>query len=335
MRRQKIDLKQIVDRDNLLIAAHRAARGKRRRNEVADFFNSLEDQLTDVTNRITHGNIPSSDYRVFHIHDPKPRTIHAPVFKDRVIHHAIMNHIGPTLDRTLVDSSFACRTDKGALAAVHAAQSALRRHSWYTKIDISGYFDHIDHETLKALLRRRFKGSVGLSLLDKIIDSFCVEEGCGLPIGTLTSQHFANFYLDGADRYIREKINACEHVRYMDDIVWWASSRLQAKEQLAQVKAYLYQERRLDVKPSFQIQRSSRGLKFCGYRILPYTLRLTARRKRRYQERRLAWEDAWNKGLISPTGLQQSYAGVHAITCHANALGWRQQQLIRYPAPNV
>lgn len=335
MRRTRIDPALAAAYDNLADAAVKAARGKRGQPEVRRFFERFDDQIGALAGALLTGEIPLDGYRCFRVYDPKPRLIHAPSFRDRVVHHALLNLMIDTFECTEVRSSFACRPGKGVLAAAQAAQKAIRRYPWYVKIDIHGYFDHIDQRLLLELLARRFKGREGLALLRRILASYQTQPGKGLPIGTLTSQHFANFYLDGLDRCLLEALGATAHVRYMDDIIWWCDGRDQAKAQLAAVCEYAKQQRLLDVKANPQINRSARGVTFCGYRILPGALRLSRRRRRCYALGRTKWESAWRRGEITAMDLQAGYAAVHSIVTHAASRNWRREGLRRFPAPEV
>lgn len=193
----------------------------------------------------------------------------------------------------------------------------------------------IDHAILLDLLARRFKGRDGLALLARILDSYHTQPGKGLPIGTLTSQHFANFYLDGLDRFLLETLGVQAQVRYMDDILWWCKNRLEARSQLAAVREFVFAHRRLAVKANPQINRSPRGVTFCGFRILPGALRLSRRRRQCYQRGRARWEAAWLRGEISARQLQAGYAAIHSIVVHGDTQGWRREQLLRFPAPEV
>jgi hypothetical protein len=252
-----------------------------------------------------------------------------------VFHHAVIALAGPVLDRALTPTTFACREGMGKHAAAWQVQRQLRRFPWYVKIDIRHYFDEIDHAMLHGLLQRRFKGRAFLALLRRIIGSYHVTPGKGLPIGSLTSQHFANYYLDGMDRYILERLRVSAQVRYMDDIVWWCESRECVRETLRQVREYARDVRLLTVKDNTQINRSARGVTFCGFRITPGKLRLSRRRRRRYQERRRYWERAYLEGRIDAMTLQRAYDAVHAITLPAQAIGWRRENLARFPALDV
>jgi len=331
MKRSPVGLDAVADWHNLAAAFHRAARGKRSRPEVQRFAANLERELARLCREILAGTVAVGRGRRFRIHDPKPRLIHAPCFRERVLHHALMANVGPVLDRTLVDDTYACRVGKGALAVVQRAQHHARRWSWWAKIDIRAYFANIDHRILKDLLARRFKAPSLLRLMDRIIDAGADTPGKGLPIGALTSQQFANFYLAGLDRHLLEYCHVRGYVRYMDDIVWWGESRAAVRAALAEARIYATEHLALEVKEPTQIGRSAQGLSFCGYRILPGCLRLSRRRKDRYSACRRHWEDAYAAGLIDARTLQAGYAGARAITLHADAIAWRREQLRRVP----
>jgi RNA-directed DNA polymerase len=200
MKRLHISLADIAAYDNLVLAVWKAAQGKRTRPEVAHFLAHLDSNLQQLASDIIEGNAPYGRYRQFYIHDPKLRLIHAACFEDRVLQHALMNLAEPVFERTLASSSYACRPNKGVHKAVYQVQKNLQCLPWYVKVDIHHYFPSIDHNILIEILAKRFKGREILDLLKRIIDSYEAQPGKGLPIGSLTSQHFANYYLDGADR---------------------------------------------------------------------------------------------------------------------------------------
>ncbi len=340
MRRTAIYLDDVAERDHLAWAFWRAALGKRHRPEVQRFAANLDRELDAMRARILDGTVAVGHYHRFEIRDPKPRTIHAPAFPERVLHHALMAHLEPVFERGMVDDTFACRPGKGSWAAVLRAQQHSRRWRWYLKVDVRSYFASIDHVALKALIRRRIKGAGVLALVDRIVDAYRSAPGRGLPIGALTSQHFANLYLAGLDRHLLEvsrlpASGGTERVgglvRYMDDVVVWHRNRSSLRWALADARRYAQERLRLELKPDWQLQRSSRGLPLCGYRVYPGTLRLTARRRRRYRQARQRWERAYRDGRVDAAGLQAGYASALAITHGADAVAWRRRELAARP----
>jgi hypothetical protein len=325
------EIAAIADWDNLAAAFHAAARGKRVGPAVCAFEAGLERELVDMRSAILDGSIRPEPMESFWIRDPKRRLIHAPGFRDRVLHHAIMARVGPVLEQSLVFDAYACRKGKGALAAVRRCQQHARRFPIYVKSDIRAYFASIDHAVLCGQLARRLKDRGVLALLGRIVAAYETAPARGLPIGALTSQHFANLYLTDLDRFLLETLKVRGMTRYMDDVIWWRDDVESARADLAAVRAFAGERLRLQIKPSVQIGRAEEGVMFCGFRVRPGSLGLSRRRRERYAAGRRRWEAAWLAGRIDAAGLQAGYAATLAITAHSDAAAWRRGQLARRP----
>jgi RNA-directed DNA polymerase len=163
--------------DNLRLAVVRALRGKRDRLDARRFVSRLDANLANLRGQLLAGTVALGCFRQFVIHDPKERIITAPCFRERVLHHAVMNVCEPYLDRWLIDDTFACRRGKGRIAAVLRARCFAQRFPFFLKLDIRKYFDSVPHAELAARLRRRFKDERLLQLLERVIAS--MGEGKG------------------------------------------------------------------------------------------------------------------------------------------------------------
>ena len=333
MKRSGISVTEVADWHNLSAAFHRAQRGKREQADVQAFSSDLYQQLALLQEQLLNGTYIPGNYKSFHISDPKPRIIHAPCFRDRVLHHGLMRQAGPVIDRSLVYDNYACRINKGSLAAVQRCQQHINRYDWYAKVDMRSYFASIDHAVLKQMLRQRFKNIPLLHLFDCIIENFSVSPGKGLPIGALSSQYFANFYLSALDRQLLESCQVQGMIRYMDDVVWFDQDKAAIQSTLAQINCFVQEFLKLSIKPEVQINRSSGGVTICGYRVTRNGLRLSKRRRKLYADCRARWENAYASGQISAAELQNGYASALGMTIHAQAVGWRKQQLQRCPMP--
>lgn len=331
MKRTRICLDEIAEIQNLVSAFQKAAKGKRHRRNVQLFLENFDENCNTLGRDIRAGLLPYGRFRTFRIFDPKERLIHAACFEDRVFNHAFMNLAGFTLEKAMTPYSYACRPDMGVHRAIQKVQQHLRQYAFYVKVDIAGYFASINHVLLMNVLQRKCKGAECHAQLQRVLDCFEKETGRGLPIGSLTSQYFANYYLDGLDRMLADHSLVRAQVRYMDDIIWWCDTRQQARKMLDIVREWLCTKRDLVLKPDVQIQLSKQGVSYCGFRILRGTIRISRRRKRSYQKRRQYWERLYLDGMLDASGLQRAYASVHAITSGADSREWRKENLLRHP----
>ncbi len=324
MKRVRTDIEDVASFNNLCLAAVNAGKGKRGRRVVKKLFDNFYENIAALREDVLLNNAPYGKYKVFSIFGPKKREIYAPCFRDRIVHHALINLAGPVIDRALVSTTYACREGKGPLEAVSMVQNYIRKYPWFVKIDIRRYFDSIDHRILKNLLQRKIKGYRVSDLMGRIIGSYQTIPGKGLPIGALTSQYFANYYLNNVDRFILGQKKVTAHTRYMDDIVWWCRDREAAKETYKRIKGYIERTVLLEIKENYQINRSVNGLTFCGFRIFADSMRLTRRKKVRFSRRLSRWESAFLHGLIHENKLQSAYSSVHSIVSNANSEEWRK-----------
>ncbi len=172
MRRVNHLFDQIADRDNLRLAVHKALRGKRSKGDARAFVARLDDNLNEMRAALLADDFPVGLYHQFTIFDPKERLISAPCFRERVLHHAIMNVSEPVFERWLISDTFACRKKKGRIAALQRARVFSRRFPFFLKMDIRKYFDSISHPLLIARLHRLFKDRRLLELLERVIAAY-------------------------------------------------------------------------------------------------------------------------------------------------------------------
>jgi retron-type reverse transcriptase len=206
---------QLCSWDNLLLAYRKAAKGKRGHPDVAAFEYRLEDNLLQLQRELLEKSYQPGEYHSFYIHDPKKRLISAAPFRERVVHHALCNLIEPLFERSFIFDSYANRIGKGTHRALDRAQQFARRYPYVLPCDIRQFFPSIDHAILREILARKMDDADVLWLVDRILasgagvlseeyemawfpgdDLFAVTRPRGLPIGNLTSQFWANCYLN-------------------------------------------------------------------------------------------------------------------------------------------
>lgn len=275
---------QVSDFQALYRAARRAARGKGGTHSAAYFLFHMEGEILALQREILDGSYTPRPYRTFYISDPKPRTISAADFRDRVAHHALCVALEPLFERASIFDSYACRPGKGSHLAVRRAQYFARRFGRFLKLDIRKFFESSDHQILKTALRRLVKDQRLLGLADRIIDHGAPGStpGKGLPIGNLTSQHFANFYLAPLDHFVKEKLRSPGYVRYMDDFLIFSDSKSFLRDAHQRIGEFVERDLKLKIKSEVTVHAPvSEGISFLGLRIWPRLIRLDASNKRR------------------------------------------------------
>ena len=257
----------IIDIDNLKVADKIAMKGKSSQYGVQQHLKNQEQNIIELNRILKEGKFVTSAYTTFTIFEPKERLIfRLPYYPDRIIHHAIMNKLEPIFVNVFTADTYSCIKGKG----IHAAQRAVKKAlldvpgtTFCLKMDIKKFYPSVNHEILKALLRRKFKDEDLLKLLDGIIDS-----AEGLPIGNYLSQYFANFYLSYFDHWLKEVKGVKYYFRYADDIVILAPEKKYLHSILGEIRSYLSDNLNLEVKHNYQVfPVAARGIDFVGYKL--------------------------------------------------------------------
>lgn len=274
-------IQKIADTDNVMFAFYKAMKGKRMSREVLLFEKNFEENVLELRNEILSGDVSVGEYEYFYIEDPKLRLICAASFKERVLHHAIMNVSHQYFERNLIETTYATRPEKGVYQAIDRARIAMRQYKYVAKFDFRKYFDSISHRILNKKLARLFKDKTLLGIMAEIIESYSKSEGKGIPIGNLTSQYFANYYLSEMDHWIKETLKVPEYIRYMDDFLAFSNDIDKIRWYVNEINDFAIGKLELALKPVV-IVLSENGIDFLGYRLFSHKILLTRRSKRRF-----------------------------------------------------
>jgi RNA-directed DNA polymerase len=319
---------KIVEPENLRLAFWKAARHKQGVEEVENFRNNLNENLLLLRQQLLDGSVPVGEYHYFTIFDPKERLICAASFRERVLHHAIMNICHPVFEDFQIYDSYATRPGKGQYAALDRARKFARTHHWYCKLDVRKYFDSIRHDILLRKLELRFKDKQVLEMFRRIISSYATGTGKGLPIGNLTSQYFANFYLGFADRFMKEQLRMKAYIRYMDDMVFFAQSREDLLHETGLFIHFLLNELGLEVKPVC-LNTLSKGMPFLGYVVFPGLLRLHKNSRKRFVQKMKKYHKNLTKDIWDEARFARHVLPLIAFTEHAATVSLRRQVLCK------
>jgi len=270
MRTYKNLYPQIYDFENLYEAYLKARRGHRYDHEVLVFTNNLDGELIQLQNELVWKTHKTGPYRRFYVHDPKTRLVAALPFRDRVLQHALCNVVEPLFERKFIFDSYACRADR----VTEFLRKATRfwPKPYCLKCDISQYFPSIRHSALLAIIRRAIACEDTIWLIREILSSWTDPADLGprgLPIGNLTSQLWANVYLDQLDHFIKEALRVKFYVRYMDDFVIIDGDKAELWQLKREIEDFLDGKLGLRLNGKTVIFPISHGVDFLGYRIWP------------------------------------------------------------------
>lgn len=319
-------ISQITEYENLLLAFWKARKGKDGRPEVEEYRSNLNARLRELKVQILNAKTNVGNYHYFTIYDPKERMICAASFQERVLHHALMSVCHPVFEDFQLCHSYATRLNKGTYAALTEAKRNQNKYGWFLKLDVRKYFDSIDHGVLKSLLTRRFKDKIVLRIFDQIIDSYHTGDGIGLPIGNLTSQYFANYYLAFADRLVKHQLKMPGYIRYMDDMVLWHNDKKVLITAGKKLSEFLDKELKLELKP-WCLNKTHHGLNIVGYKVYPEYIRLNNRSKKRFVQKMKSYWQNVETGIWTQQEYQEHVLPLLAFTKHASTHAWRSTVL--------
>lgn len=335
---------EIVDFGNLLSAAKLAQKGKRFRHNVLAFNYNLERELFKLKEELESKTYRPGPYKTFEIVEPKRRMISAAPYRDRVVHHALCNIVVPIFERTFIHDSYANRIGFGTHRALRRFTDFARSSRYILQCDIKKYFPSIDHEILKLLVRHKIKCSDTLWLIDTIIDNSNPQQSVveyfpgddllsplsrrrGLPIGNLSSQFFANVYLNGLDHFVLEQLKVSKYVRYVDDFAFCSNDRLLLQDARLALEEYLV-KLRLKIHPiKSQLFETKEGANFLGFRVFPDTIRVRQESLRRGRRRLRRLQKECTNGEIELAQLSRSVQSWVAHLEHGDTWNLRQIML--------
>jgi len=339
---------QLASWENLLLAYRRCRRRKRNKPAATAFDFAWESNLLAIQRELVSGTYRPGGYHHFFITDPKPRKISAAPFRDRVVHHALVQLLEPIFERQFIFDSYACRRGKGTHRAILRARTYLRRHPFFLKTDIVKFFPNVDHAVMRSVLAKRIADPKVMHLIDLILasgegvladqatpsyfpgdDLFAALRPTGLPIGNLTSQFFANVLLDRIDHAVKEAWQVPGYVRYADDLVLFGPDKRQLwvwqaslENELAKLRLRLHPDK-TSVNPTRQ------GVGFLGWKLSADSMRLSQSAIRRFTRRMRTLRFERRQGLRSVSHISRSLRAWLAHAQHGNSLGIRRILLRR------
>ena len=312
------------------------------------FERNIEEHIFKLHRELKNKTYRHGPYAGFWIRDPKMRHIHKALVRDRVLHHAIFRILNLIFEPIFIPTSYSCRIGKGSHKGMKKVAYMLRKESrnnmrpcYALKCDIRKFFDSVDHDILFRMLEEKIKDKDTLWLLGEVIESFLLERTGdqptlftrrkGLPIGNLTSQLFANIYMNKFDHFIKHQLKVKYYARYTDDFVVVSSDRNYLVGLLEPIQEYLAKYLALQLHPKkVSIRKYQQGIDFLGYVVLRHHISLRTKTRRRMFRKLKERVRAHKSGLISEEALLGSLRSYLGVLSHATADQLRRELLNKF-----
>lgn len=322
---------KVCDFENIHRAYKRASAARHYRDDIMHFTRYAEDNLLMLRDELKSGAYEHGKYRHFIARDSKKREIMAAPFKDRVMHHALYAVIEPVFDKRFIYDSYACRTGKGTHRALARLKQFLRRvpydRTYIFQGDIIKYFSNIHHETLLALTQRGISDPQTMRLVETVVHSANKERGVGIPIGNLTSQLFANIYLNELDQFAKHTLRTKHYIRYMDDFLILDTDKRALSAHREAMREYLHTKLRLTMhERKSTIAPVRLGVSFLGYRLLRGRIRLRTSTVKRFVRRTRYRQKQIEEGSYPQERFDAGVQSWRAYAVHADA--WRLRRIL-------
>lgn len=330
---------KVCDYKNLHLAFMKARKGKTRKFYVLEFQKDLIDNLEELKKELENEAYQPKPLKTFILRDPKTRKISKANFRDRVVHHAVINFFDPIYEKVFIYDSYANRKGKGPLAALNRLDNFIKKVSkngklasrnfdsnfvkgYCLKADIKHYFQEINHEVLINILKEKIKDEKLINLIRKILVNGKSGEGIGMPLGNLTSQFLANVYLSKLDYFVKQEIKAKYYIRYVDDFLILHESKEQLEIWETRINRFLKQELKIELHPDKSgIKPISKGIDFVGFRVFFHYKLLRKRNVKKIIAKIIKYE----LGHISYEQLMESFQGWNAYAKWANSYKLRKK----------
>lgn len=325
--------KHICAYENLKLAEKKARKRKTLKPYVIEFERELDKNLLTLQQEIRDLEYKPKPLETFIIRDPKTRKISKSDFRDRIVHHALCNIIEPIIEKRFIYDSFANRKGKGPYNAIERFEKFKRKASrnntrtcYVLKADIRHYFENVDHDILVKILSGYIPDEQTLHLVKMILDNHKTTiAGKGMPLGNLTSQFFANVYLNELDQYVKHHLKARYYIRYVDDFVILSDQREELQTHEKKIALFLWEFLSLELHPEkTKIVNTNEGVGFLGFRIFPHHKLLRKKNMGRFQKKLRSYHQRYLDSAINRNTVISSLQGWLAYSAQANTYKYRR-----------
>lgn len=299
---------EFISRENFDLAVKKAVKSKKNKKQTRVFLENKDTLIEKLRNDLIHDNFQTSKYRIFNVYEPKKREIYElPLYPDHIVHHALINVLGPIWQRRFIKDSYACIPGRGIHSAAQRAMRFVKKHKYVLQCDIRKFYPSIDHNIMMNIIAKKIHDRKILRLLKKIV--FSLPGGKNLPIGNLTSQWMGNLYLTELDLFIKQRLGCKCYLRYSDDFCVFHNDKGFLNSIKSDIRMFVEQNLNLKLSKSALIQ--TEGLTFVGFRLFRKFILLRQRTVKKIKRRISSilingvWSDKIRASLASTVGIMR------------------------------
>ena len=294
--------------------------------DVQEFEFNLEENIFQLHDDLKNNRYKHGPYLAFYVRDPKLRHIHKASVRDRLFHHAVFRILYPIFDKSFIYDSYSCRLGSGTHLAVNRLEKFARKLSrnnhrtiYALKCDIRKFFDSVDKEILFRIIKIKIKDNESLKLISIILNSFSKETDRGLPLGNVTSQLFANIYLNELDQFVKHSLKVKYYLRYCDDFIILNQDPQCLLELAYKISEFLEEHLNLNLHPNKVVLRKDKqGIDFLGYVVLPYHRTLRTKTRKRIFNKIVGRREEFDIDLISQESFKHSLNSYLGVFSHCS-----------------
>ena len=315
---------EFISKENFELAVKKAVKSKKNKRQTKYFLQNKDVLLEKLRDDLIHDKFKTSRYRKFFVFEPKKREIYElPLYPDHIVHHALINVLGPIWQKRFIKDSYACIPGRGIHSAAQRAMLFVKKCKFVLQCDVRKFYPSIDHNIMMNIVSKKIHDRKILRLLKKII--FSLPGGKNLPIGNLTSQWMGNLYLTELDLFIKHKMKCVNYLRYSDDFCVFHDDKKFLNNIKHDIRNFV--ERDLNLRLSKSVVKSAEGMSFVGFRLFKNFILLRTRTvrtiKKRIKQMLLTnvWSDNMLASLASTIGVMR-WAKTHNLQKLAKIPQW-------------
>ena len=326
--------KELRSYENLELAFNKAKKRKTLQPYVIKFEKQLQQNLLQLRNELRAHIYKPKPLTTFILREPKTRKISKSHFRDRIIHHAICNIIELVFEKQFIHDSYANRIGKGTFNAIKRFDKFKRKASknnkkicFVLKADIKQYFETVDHKILLSIIKKTIKDKKIIWLIKLIISNHnTIKKGKGMPLGNLTSQFFANVYLNELDQYVKHELKSKYYIRYVDDFVIFHTSRKKLENFKQKINIFLQQKLKLKLHhDKSKVIKLHKGINFLGFRIFFHHKLMRKNNIQKFERKLNRLRNLYQQNEIDREKIIEKFEGWLAYTKHANTYKYRKK----------